>query len=225
MYKSFAALLCFAAIVSATGCKKKENPPANAASVAFVNACAGTTGIDAKANGTIVSGAANIGFLGNSGYKGVTSGSAVTLAYFLTNVGTPVSSQSATLAAGAHYTAFCSGLLTAPSFLLTTDDLSAPSSSNAKIRLVNLSPDNMSLTASAHTTKFAEAVTSLKASSFYSIAAGSYDLQAGDYSQPGTVVVAGTQQLAAGKIYTLIMTGTINGTGPSALKITLLNNN
>ena len=223
--KSFAALLCFAAVISVVGCKKKDDTPPNSANVAFVNACAGTPGIDAKVNNTNVSGAVNLGFLGNSGYKAITAGSPVTLAYFLTNVGTPVSKLSTTLATGANYTAFCSGILTAPTFLLVSDDLTAPSSSNAKIRFVNLSSDNMSVTANAQTTVFASAITSLKASDFFSIPAGTYEIKAGDLTNLATIVTAGPKQLAAGKIYTVIMTGTLAGTDQSALHVTLLNNN
>lgn len=220
MNKTLVCALLFSIIVIG-GCKKPDNTSPNAALVAFINGCAGTTGIDAKANGTTVGGAANIPFLGNSGYKSVIAGN-VTLSYFLTNVGTPVASDTVQLTAGAHYTAFCSGLLTSPAFLLTTDDVSPPSSSSAKIRFVNLSKDNISVTAGTTTATIATGVGPLKASDFYSITAGSYDLKASDPTNVGTSVTTGIKQLAAGKIYSLVMTGTLSGTGQSALQITLI---
>jgi len=225
MRKTLVSLLSFAAVIAFTGCSKNNDTPSNAASVAFVNGCAGATGVDAKVNNAVVSGAANIALWGNSGYKSVASGAGVDIAYFLTNVGTPVSSQSVSLTAGLHYTAFASGLLTAPSFLLVTDDLAAPASNKAKVRFVNLSPDAMSVTATAQTTEFASGITSLRVSSFYAITAGAYEIKAGDPSKIATIVTSGTQQLSAGKIYTVMLTGTLAGTGQSALKLTLLNNN
>jgi len=166
----------------------------------------------------------NISFRGNTGYKPVTSGSA-NIVYYLTNLGTPVSNVTSTLVTGGYYTAFSGGVITAPTFLLTTDDLTAPASGMAKIRFVNLSPDAQTVTAYAQTTAFATGVTSQSASAFFPVTAGAYEIKAGDPSNISTVISAGQQTLAAGKIYTVMLTGTATGSGVSGLQLTMLNNN
>ena len=221
------ALLLLAVAVIFSGiysCKKKSDAPANTASVAFINGCAGTSGIDVKANGVMVPGAANVSFLGNTGYRPVTAGSDMAIACYLTNVGTLATTKTVNLTAGSYYSAFSSGLLTAPSFLLVPDDHTAPSSSMAKVRLVNLSPDTMSVSAAVGSTTIATGITSLTASAYFSVVAGPYEIKAGDPSNIATSVITGTQQLGAGKIYTVILTGSQYSTGQSGLKVTLLNN-
>jgi hypothetical protein len=219
-------LLSVTALFVLYGCKKKNETPPNTASVMFVNGCAGTIpGIDAKVDNVNVGGALNVSFTNNSGYKLVKAGSPVTIGYFLTNVGTPVSSQSVTLTSGAHYSAFSAGLITSPSFVLASDDMTAPGTSNAKIRFVNLSNDGMSVTATAQNTVIDSGVTAMKVTSYIQVPAANYELKAGDPTNINTVVSTGVKTLAAGKIYTLMLTGSLAGTGVSALKLTLINNN
>jgi hypothetical protein len=218
-------LLMFAAVVMVLGCNKKNDNPPNTAEVAFVNGCAGTTGLDAKVNNIVVPGATNISFMGNTGYKPVTAGSSINIAYYLTNLGTPATSQTTTLTVGTSYTAFAGGLITSPSFLLTTDNLAAPSSGNAKVRFVNLSPDSAGITANVQATEIATGILSMHASDFTQVPAGSWEIKAGQPSSIASVISGGIQSFGAGKIYTIIMTGTQSGTGQSALKLTLLHNN
>jgi hypothetical protein len=224
MNKIIVSVLALVISFSLGSCKKKSNPSASTASVSFINGCAGTSGIDVKVNNLIVSGAANVSFLGNTGYKPVTAGS-VTIACYLTNAGALASTNTVALTAGNYYSAFSSGLLTAPSFLLVPDDHTSPSSGNAKVRIVNLSPDTLSLTATVGSTNFATSITSLSASAYYPVIAGTYELKAGDPSDISTIVSTGPQQLGAGKIYTIIYTGSKYSLAQSALKATLLSNN
>jgi hypothetical protein len=224
-------LITLIAILTALGadsCKKKDNTPSNTGSVLFVNGCAGTLpAIDAKADGVNIGGALNMAFPSSSGYKSIKSGAPVVLAYYLTNTGTPVASQTVNLTMGAHYSAFCAGIITNPSFLLTTDDMTAPAASSAKIRFVNLSNDDLNITATAQTTVIGSNVKSKQISDFIQVAAGSFELKAGDPSDISTVVATEPtlQGLGAGKIYTLMLTGSKTGTGVSALKLTLISNN
>ncbi len=226
MKKLFGILLATTVVTSFYGCKKDNPAPADSASVMFVNGCAGAApGIDAKVDNVNVSGAANIAYSASSGYKLVKTGTAVNISYYITNAGTPVTNEPVTIDAGMHYTAFSSGLITAPGFIFTQDNLSAPAASSAKIRFVNLSNDGMNVTATASNTVIDSNVTSQVVTSFVELPAGNYDLKAGDPANINTVVTTGTQTLAAGRIYTLMLTGALVGTGASQLKLTLLNNN
>jgi hypothetical protein len=225
MVRSFAFFLSFVALSGFYGCKKKNQPPANSASIMFVNACAGATpGIDAKIDNVNVSGAANLPFTGNSGYKFVKASTPITIGYFITNLGTPITNKTVTPTKDLYYSSFSGGLVTAPTSVFVADDLSAPATSSAKIRFVNLSVDIMNVTATAQNTVIDSQVTAMEVSSFIQVPAGNYELKAGDPSNINTVVTTGATSLAAGRIYTLMLTGTIAGTGVSALKLTLITN-
>ncbi len=228
MKNALVVLVALLTVVGIDSCKKKDPAPSNTGSVMFVNGCAGTLpAIDAKADNVNIGGALNLAFPSSSGYKYVMAGSPVNLSYTLTNVGTPISNQSVTLATGKYYSAFCAGIITSPSFLFTTDDMSAPAASSAKIRFVNLSKDDLKVTANAQTTVIGTGIKSMEISSFIQVTAGDYELKAGDPSDISTVVSTEpkTMGLGAGKIYTLMLTGSKAGSGVSALKLTLINNN
>ena len=227
MKKALIALLSLA-LVGSYGCKKTNPAPTNTAGVMFVNGCAGSLpAVDARVDNVAISGALNIAFPAYSGYKYVKSGTPVTLGFFLTNVGTPVSSQSVTLENNVSYSAFCGGLITSPAFLLVKDNMTPPATNKAKIRFVNLSKGNLKITANAQTTIIGTDITALGYTEFIEVSAGGYELKAGDPSDISTVVATEptTQVLAAGKIYTLILTGSKSGSGTSALRLKLLNNN
>jgi len=226
MKKLFFSFSVIAAIAGFAACKKSSSSPSNNASVMFVNGCAGTTGITATVGTTQVSNAGNLSFLSNSGYQNVTAGTD-SVGFVLTNLGTPLKSGTSTLAANSHYSIFVGGLITAPSYLLLTDDLTAPTSSaNAKVRFVNLSNDTLSETAYVGTSTIASGITSQTAGTFAQVAAGSYTIKAGDPSNISTVISTSNPiQINAGKIYTVILTGTTLGTGTSALALTIIGNN
>jgi len=228
MRKPLLAVLTLALLHLAYGCKKKDPPPANQANVMFVNGCAGTLpGIDAKVNAANVDGALNMPFRTWSGYRPVKGGVPVELSFYITNVGTPISKGSSTLTINSHYTAFCGGLITAPTFLLTQDTLMPPVQGMAKIRFVNLSNDNLQVDATAGTTVIGKGVKTLQVTSFIEIPSGNIELKAGDPSDISTVVATEptAQLLASGKIYTMILTGATAGTGDSKLKLKVVNNN
>lgn len=211
------------ALVSFAACKKSDSTPSNSASVMFVNGTAGTTNVDVTANSTKVQSGTNLAFLKGSGYQSVTAGSQ-NIAFVITSLGTPLKSTTTSFTAGSHYSVFAGGIITNPSIVITTDDLTAPASGSAKIRFVNLSNDSLSETANVGSTAFATNITSQTASSFTTVTPGSYTIKAGDPANISTVVSV-AQQIDAGKIYTVILTGTLSGSGASGLTLTVFNNN
>jgi hypothetical protein len=226
------SVLALAALFAS--CSKSSNSSPSTASVMFVNGSDGTTPVNSQANGASVSGASNIAFQGNSNYQNVTAGSSVNLAFILASSGLPLVSGSANLVAGGHYTAYAGGKITAPTFTYTSDDLTAPTSGNAKVRLVNLSSDSLSLTGTIATTSgsinFGSSSSplvsgSLTTSAFTSVAAGSYKIVVEDPLHLASTVILNSQTFAAGKIYTVIYTGVGAGTGTSVYTATVISNN
>ena len=217
------SILSFFAIGS---CKKSSPAPANTANVMFVNGCAGVANVDVSANSTKVAAATNLAFMKNSGYQNITAGTD-SITFVLTSTGTPLKTNTSSYTANSHYSVFIGGLVTGPSAVVLSDDLSAPASGKAKIRFVNLSNDALSVTANAGTIAFATGINAQTSSSFTEIASGAYSIKAGDPANISTVVTLGTSttQLSSGKIYTVMLTGTLTGTGPSSLTLTLINNN
>jgi hypothetical protein len=192
----------------------------------FVNGCAGTGSVYVTNGSTKVTGASNIPFAGTSGYQYTTAGSPDITFYVSSLGGTdPLKSFTASFTAKTHYSVFVGGIITNSSYVVTADDLSAPSSGNAKVRFINLSNDTLSENVAANTTSIATGITSLQASSFTAITAGTYIIKAGDPANIGSVVSTASLSFSAGKIYTVILTGTLSGTGTSGLTLTVLNNN
>jgi hypothetical protein len=209
-----------------SGCSKNNNGPSNVASVMFVNGCVLATNINIEVKNVAQPNASNIAFFGTSGYQNVTAGSGILISYYLSNPVTLLSSQTVNLTAGTHYSVFAgNGLVTTPSFLLTTDDLTAPATGYAKIRFVNLSSDSLNETATVGDSTFAVGVTSTTTSGFYQMLAGSYAVKAGDPLHISSVVTTPSTLLAAGKIYTVILTGSESGSGTAGLTLTFINNN
>jgi hypothetical protein len=228
MKKNLLSIAIAALVIFALGsCKKKDNTPANNARIMFVNACAGTTNVDVKVNSAAVGAASNMAFLKNSGYQNLTAGGSSTLEFFLTNLGTPLTSGSQSLTVNTSYSAFAGGLITGSSFVFTTDDLTAPTSGNAKIRFINLCSDALNETCYIGSIKIDSNVSYKTCTPYHQIAAtasGTTVLFQDPLQAPYLAQLSG-QQFSAGKIYTIMLTGAKTGTGASALTLTVINNN
>ena len=210
------------------GCSKKNNGPSTTASVMLVNGCDGTTGIYAKVNNANV-GPSNISYFGNSGYQTISTGSAVDINFYLvTPAGTPLTAGTPTFTAGDHYSVFVGSIITSPDFIVTPDDLSAPTSGNAKVRFINLGSDNLNETFSIGTQNLDSNISLGQITPFFEVAATTgmpVSAQDPSFSAIGYLAQLTNQAFSAGRIYTVMLTGTYNGTGSTALKLTVINNN
>lgn len=224
MRKIFLPVVLLMGVATIFGCKKKDSVPENSATVMFVNGCAATP-VDAKVDDVNVSGALNLAYTNYSGYKYIKSGSSVKLAYYITNLGTFITSGNYNVTTGKYYSAFAAGLITNPSLVFTEDDMTVPAASSAKIRFINLSPDDLRITANVDNNIIDTAITFKKVTGFMNVTAGTYNLKAGDPSNINTVQALSAKTLAAGKIYTMMLTGSGSSTGESALKLTLISHN
>ena len=220
-------LLATIAVFALFSCKKKDNTPSNSANLMFVHACApGATpiNVDGKVSGTSVAGATNISFLKNSGYKPVTAASGLTISFAVTGLA-QLCTGTGSLAVGSSYTAFAGGNVTAPSLLFTTDDLSAPTAGNAKIRFVNLCADGLSASCYVGATKLDSNVSYMKCTPYYTVAATTAKVAMIDQVVLTNSAQLINQNLVAGKIYTYIFTGSSTGSGTSSLMLTMIANN
>jgi len=218
-------LLACCSFVILQACSKSP-VPLNSASIVFVNGCISAPSVGVKADNSSIYGATDIAFLANSGYRYVTAGSGVYLTFSLDNTGTPFASKAVNLTAPDNYSAFIGGTENSPLYLFTTDDLTPPAAGMAKVRFVNLSPDNVNESVAANDTLVAQGILTNTASSFSEIAKGGYFLSAFDPNNSGTTISGDTVIFEAGKIYTIMLTGTLADSGTtSGLALTVIHNN
>ncbi len=209
-----------------TSCTKSNNGPSTQASVMFVNGCAGTTNIYAQVNGKTAAGAASLGFLSNSGYQNVTASANVPINFIINNLGTPLSSGTPSLTAGNHYSVFAGGLITGPSFVVTTDNFLSLTSGNAAVRLINLSNDTLNESFFVGSQKLDSNISYTLSTPFIQITAtAGVQVLIQDPAKPTKIAELSSQAFSAGRNYTIILTGSSSGTGASALALTVIDNN
>jgi len=191
----------------------------------FVNGCVYSSSVSVKANSVGVNGASGISYLGNSRYVYVPAGSGVNLTLFQ-GTGAPLANYAENITAPNHYTAFAGGDIGDPKYIFTTDDLTPPSSGNAKLRFINLSPDNISETATVNDSIIAANVSLSNVSAFCQLRAGKYTIGAFDPTNSALLIDATDSILfQGGKIYTVMLTGRAAGSGADGLVFSVIQNN
>jgi len=209
-----------------SACNKDNSSPANTANVMFVNACNGSTNIEVKVNGSVVSAASNLAYFSYSGYQSVTSGTGVAVNFYLTALGTPLVSGSPSFTTGSNYSVFAGGIVTSPTFVMASDDLSAPTSGYSKVRFINLSSDTLNESFYIAGLKLDSNVTMGTCTLFFEVAANtSAAVLIQDPLQPTKLAQIASQAFVSGKIYTIMLSGTSTGTGTAILTPTVINNN
>lgn len=214
-------------LLTVFSCKKSSNnPPANSASVMVVNGCTGTanTGVTVTAGGTAIGNASNMAFLKTSGYQYITAGSSVNIVYNLTGVGTLVNG---TLSATTdqHYSVFAGGSITHPTYLAASDDLTVVSGM-AKVRFVNLSPDALNEKCYIGNVAIDSNISANSIGQYHSIAAATGTTVTMDdpATFPANLAQLSSTTFSAGKVYTVMLTGTAVGSGAPGLAITVITN-
>jgi len=226
MKKIFLSLFVVGIITGFASCSKSSSSPNNA-TVMFVNGTAGASNISVSANNTTISAAANIGFGKNSGYQAVTAGSGVKIVFSIIESGltTPLVNGTQNLTVNTHYSIFSGGIITAPSIVITTDDLTPPTGNNAKVRFINLSSDNLNASCYIGNTILDSNITYDNFSPFLQISTITDKLTILDPVSPTNTAQILNQYFGPGKIYTVILTGSSAGTGTAALNLTVIGNN
>jgi hypothetical protein len=223
MKKLILAILSVPVIFSA--CKKdddkNDNDPSKAR-VLFVHTTLSADTLRVKANGaTEVN---SLPSLGNSGYISLSPGSTA-ISFVLTQTSLPLKDTTINLAANNNYSVFAAGTVVSPGVFVTNDDLTSPGSGKAKVRLINLSQENLNETIYVGSTKIDSNVAYRTATPFREVAAGTYNVIVQDPSNVPLLRQISNMQFVGGKIYTIIISGLAAGSGNAALQLTVLSNN
>jgi len=225
MKNKLVPVLIIAIAATFSSCKKKDNTSPATANLMFVNACAAgatTVNLDGKVSGTTIVGASNIGFLKNSGYKSVAAGTS-DISFFVTGLN-QLTHASESMVAGSYYSVFAGGSITQPVLVFSADDRTAPATGMAKVRFVNLCPDNLTTSCYIGTVKVDSNVAYQTVTPFIQVAAGTIKVGMFDQTTLTNSAIINSQVLAAGTIYTFIFTGTSTGSGSSVLTLTPITN-
>ena len=212
-----------AGIVALSSCSKSNSSSGSNAKVMYTNGCVGAASTSLTVNGSTLSNASSVAYLGNSGYHSVASGPA-SMSSTLTGVGM-LGSLSTTLNANASYSVFDCGTVLKDTLVIVADNLPSTSGSYAYARVVNVSSDTTAtaITGAAGNTVVGTGVAYGAASAFVQVAPGSYSLTALNVNKPGNLATLTNVQLNGGKIYTLVYSG--NSSTNVGFKITVINNN
>ena len=217
------ALFILLVVSGLLGCTKSA-APLNSANVMFVNGCLSASSVSVKANSIPVDGAPGIPFFGYSGYKYVTAGSGVNLTFFQ-STGASLANRAVNISASGHYSAFIGGDVSNPQYVFTTDDLTPPSKGNAKLRFINLSPDNISEVMTANDSVVTGGIGPDSVTGFQLLRAGKYALGMFDPTNDSLTAATDSLTFSSGKIYTVMLTGTHLGSGTTGLTLTVSGNN
>lgn len=222
---SFSTLL--AAAFFLVSCEKNDDENA---SLMIVNASPNSTAIDASANGSVI--VSNLAYPNNSGYKTVAAGQANII---VTQTGTSTQILNGTLgmAANTHYTLYVIDSAHERKATYTQDNLAAPASGKAKVRLLHLSPNapNVDITvngsaSSAFTNRsFNDIGSNTTFHNYTEVDAAGLNLQVKLAGSSTVLATIPTITLQAGKIYTLIIKGFVGGTATQALGVEVITHN
>lgn len=126
-----------------------------------------------------------------------------------------------------NYTAFLAGNVATANIVLVADDLTAPAAGRAKVRFVNLSPDETKLDIRViGGNKVAVGRDYKSVSNFIEVDPGVVKYEVLNNQDNSTVLFNMPDfTFDAGKIYTIWIKGTSNGTGESALGANILEHN
>jgi len=211
-----------------TACSKNDddgnNPSTPQAKVKFVHAAIIGDSLQVRSNNTAIAGVPKLGFMNSSGYVNVNTGSA-TYGFYSTATGTLYEDTTINFAANNNYTVYATGGFSGTGIVVTTDDLTAPASGKAKIRFINLSPDNINLRTELNGSATDSNISYKGVTAFREVNAGTYTVAAGGSTIASGVSLSG-QNLQSGKIYTYIYNGVSTGTGtPNAYSLIQIQHN
>lgn len=219
-----------AGVVLFAACKKSDNNNSTpqtgpTARAMFMNTVLNSDTLKVKINDTNQTSVAGMTYLKFSAYVNVRAGNGVKTTFYFPSTGTSLASISQNMTANGTYSYFAGGLITAPFIISSSDELTAPTTGKAKVRFVNLSPDNMVVDCYVGTNKLEDDMSYKNISSFKEVDPGTLNVLV---SNTDNITLKGEingLNIVSGKIYTFVFAGTQNGSGTSALKLTMINNN
>ncbi|MFM6976168.1 MAG: DUF4397 domain-containing protein [Sphingobacteriaceae bacterium] len=136
---------------------------------------------------------------------------------------TVLASSTLNLVDKANYTIFFAGNVATPEVILVADDLSAPGAGKAKVRFVNLSPDETKLDVRViGGDKIAIGRDYKSVTDFTEVDPGVLKYELLNNQDASVVLTMPEFSVDAGKIYTIWIKGTKNGTNDAALGANIL---
>jgi LPXTG-motif cell wall-anchored protein len=190
------------------------------AKVRVIHASPDAPAVDVYVNGNLT--LSNVPFFTASDYLDLPAG---TYQVQVTPTGQPASAAvidaSATIEAGKAYTIAATGLVANIQPTIIEDDLTAPASGNAHVRVYHFSPDAPAVDVQlADGTKLIEGIAFPDASDYLPVPAGSYDIQVVPAGGSDVVIDLAGTALEAGKIYSVFATGEVANITPEVAVFT-----
>jgi Domain of unknown function (DUF4397) len=184
------------------------------AKVRVLHASPDAPAVDVFVNGTLT--LTNVPFFTASDYLDLPAGSyRVQVAPTGQPASAAVIDATATVEAGKAYTVAATGLVAAIKPTIFVDNLSAPASGNAKIRVYHLSPDAPAVDVKpAGGSALISGLAFPQASDYLEVPAGSYDLQVTPAGDSAVVIDLPGTAVEAGKIYSVFATNVVASIAP-----------
>lgn len=223
------SLMALGAVLLLSACKKdSDDPPGpdpSKAKVMFGHTTISADTLSVSINNSMLGFNPGLSFLSTTNYVDVDPGAA-TVTFKIASAQIDLASVNTTFAANNSYSVFATGVVTSPSAVVTTDDLSAPPSGSAKVRFINLSSDALSESFFVGPNKLDSNIQYKGVTPFRTVTAGSYNIVAlPDAPKQHLVKTLASVPLSAGKIYTIMLYGTENGAGAAQLNMKVISNN
>lgn len=198
-----APIVCLIVLSAACGSSNSN------AQLRVMNASAGESSINVTVNSTTIS--SGLGYGTASSYTGVSSGSP-TLEIVPNGSTTAIINQSISLSSGATYTVLADNYSSDIGLTIFTDTNTAPSSGNFNLRVINAAPglgtvDVYVVSPGTNLNTVTPSLTALAfegASTYLSLASGSYEIYFTLTGQKLAYVDSGPQTFNAGQIRTLV---------------------
>ncbi len=223
-------LLVAALALTLGSCKKDKDDPEptpiaqETARLMLFNGCVASGNLSVRLNDTAIPDAGTVAFPGRSGYWSVGPGAGQKVSFLLENSMVPLISQNLNMNVDGSYTVFVGGMITDPVILSSADDLSNPGTGQARVRFVNLSPDNLNESAFVGSQHIGSDVGTGEMSPFVVIPAGTATVIAQD---PSNIPMSRNLEhnFVEGRVYSIVLTGTGSGVDNAALRLSVLQHN
>jgi len=218
--KNLAILLAMSSLLI-VGCSDDDDnnnpttPTLEKANVKVVHASPDAPGVDLLVDNSIAG--SNLTFPNNTGYLAVDEGTR-NVKVNVSGTSTTVIEADLTLDANTNYSVFAVDAVANLSPLVIVDDLTSPTSGNAHVRFIHLSPDAPSVDITTNSGAVVFGNYSFKDfSNFTPLPAGSFDLQVRLAGTETVVLELPGISLADGNIYTVFAKGFVTGMDSQAL--------
>lgn len=217
LYRLAAVLLGLFIAFGLTACGGDDTPLVFNSSLRVMHASPNAPNVDVLVDNKVV--LTNVPYSAVSSYLTVTA-AAHEIKVNATGTSTTVIDVTPTLAKGAAYTVLAVGFLNSIQALIATDDLTAPSSGNAKLRVIHAAPDAGNVDVLVNDKVVLSNVPFQAISQYLTVPAGTYDIKV-NATGTSTTAIEASATVASGGIYTAVAIGSVAtaSTNPLALKI------